>query len=499
MTEPLPPKPDESPKVYTISQVTQDIRAILESAFDSVWVEGEISNMKVATSQHAYFVLKDERAQIRCVMFKGQRVGLKYKPEDGDHVLAFGRVTVYDARGEYQIIVDTLEPCGLGALQKAFEQLKKKLSEEGLFDEARKRELPQFPWKIGIVTSPTGAAVRDIINVITRRNSKVSILLYPVKVQGEGAAEEIAKGIEEMNRRDDIDVLIVGRGGGSIEDLWAFNEEVVARAIYASRIPVVSAVGHEVDFTIADFVADVRAATPSAAAELVVPLSDDMVQDIRYLTDQLMESMRRKIGDYTDLLRHLIDRRFFREPMQILQAPAQRVDDLSQRLLRGLEQWYALQKQKLLSRVQQLVQASPQKTLPHRREKQAALQLRLLQGLGQWQVLQKQKLLSRVQQLIQASPQKTLPHRREKQAALQLRLLQQTSSQLQLKRERFEGIAKSLNALSPLAILDRGYSICTLTSTGDAIKSSAEAQEGDNVQVRLAKGRLDCIVEKKIE
>lgn len=450
MTEPI----SESPKVYTISQVTQDIRAILESAFDSIWVEGEISNMKVATSQHAYFVLKDERAQIRCVMFKGQRVGLKYKPEDGDHVLAFGRVTVYDARGEYQIIVETLEPCGLGALQKAFEQLKKKLSEEGLFDEARKRELPQFPWKIGIVTSPTGAAVRDIINVITRRNSKVSILLYPVKVQGEGAAEEIAKGIEEMNRRDDIDVLIVGRGGGSIEDLWAFNEEVVARAIFASRIPVVSAVGHEVDFTIADFVADVRAATPSAAAELVVPLSDDMAQDIRYLTDQILQSVRRKIGDYKDLLRHLIDRRFFREPMQILQAPAQRVDDLSQRLLRGLEQWH---------------------------------------------VLQKQKLLSRVQQLIQASPQKTIPYLKEKRETLQLRLLQQISSQLQLKRERFEGIAKSLNALSPLAILDRGYSICTLTSTGDVVKSSTETKEGDNVQVRLAKGRLDCIVEKKIE
>lgn len=445
---------DEQPKVYTVAQITQDIRAILESAFDRVWVEGEISNLRVASSQHAYFILKDERAQIRCVLFKGQRVGLKYKPEDGDHVLAFGRVAVYDARGEYQIIVETLEPRGLGALQKAFEQLKKKLDAEGLFAESRKRGLPQFPWKIGIVTSPTGAAIRDIINIIQRRNPKISVLLYPVKVQGEGAAAEIAQGIEAMNHRNDIDALIVGRGGGSIEDLWAFNEEIVARAIYNSRIPVVSAVGHEVDFTIADFVADLRAPTPSAAAELVVPLWSDTIQDIRDLADRLLETMRRQIAGYRDLLRHLIDRRFFREPMQILEAPSQRIDDLTQRLLRGL---------------------------------------------GQWHILQEQKLKGRVLRLFQASPQKTILHLQEKHTVLRHRLVRQMTSRIQLERERFEGIAKNLNALSPLAILDRGYSICTLARTGGAIKSGAEAHRGDLVQVRLAKGSLDCKVEKAIE
>lgn len=448
------PTSEEQPRIYTISEITQDIRAILESAFDRVWVEGEISNLRVAASQHAYFVLKDEKAQIRCVMFKGQRMGKKYKPEDGDHVLVCGRMAVYEARGEYQIIADSLEPRGLGALQKAFEQLQKKLAGEGLFAPARKRELPPFPWKIGIVTSPTGAAVRDIINVITRRNNLVSIVLYPVKVQGEGAAGEIAQAIQEMNRRDDIDVLIVGRGGGSIEDLWAFNEEAVARAIYASRIPVVSAVGHEIDFTIADFVADVRAATPSAAAELTVPLAGDIVQNIRSLTGSLLETMQNMTRDFKERLRYLIDRRFFREPMLILQTPAQRVDDLTQRLLRGL---------------------------------------------GQWHVLQNQRLKSKVQQLLQASPEKALPRMQEKHSALQHRLIHQMRSVLQLDRERFEGIAKNLNALSPLAILDRGYSICTLSSTGKAVKSSAETQPGDKVQVRLAQGRLDCKVEKGIE
>ncbi|MZH40469.1 MAG: exodeoxyribonuclease VII large subunit, partial [Nitrospinae bacterium] len=229
------------PQVYSVSGLTRDIRAILEAAFDSVWVEGEISNFRTAASGHSYFVLKDNNAQIRCVLFKGYRAGIKFQPEDGDQVLLFGRITVYDARGEYQIIAESLEAKGLGALQKAYEQLKLKLDKEGLFSEEKKKPLPEFPWKVGVVTSPTGAAVRDILNIIRRRNPKVSVLLCPARVQGEGSAEEIASGIRALNRRKDIEVIIVGRGGGSLEDLWAFNEEVVARAIYASRIPVVSA------------------------------------------------------------------------------------------------------------------------------------------------------------------------------------------------------------------------------------------------------------------
>ncbi|MBI4383285.1 MAG: exodeoxyribonuclease VII large subunit [Nitrospinae bacterium] len=459
MTEgrPLPARQEKEPpqpRIYSVSEVTQDIRAILESAFDALWVEGEISNLRVASSQHAYFVLKDDRAQVRCVMFRGQRAGMKYRPEDGDQVLAFGRITVYDARGEYQVIVETLEPRGLGALQKAFEQLKQKLSAEGLFDEARKRPLPEFPWKIGVVTSPTGAVIRDIIHVVRRRNPKVSLLLCPVKVQGEGAAEEIARAIAEMNRRGGLDVLIVGRGGGSIEDLWAFNEEVVARAIHASRIPVVSAVGHEVDFTIADFVADVRAPTPSAAAELTVPVLADVVRDIHSLAERLVSTLQSRVEDHGDLLRSLMDRRFFLEPLRILETPSQRLDDLTQRLIRGLDQW---------------------------------------------KVFQKQRLEHCVRRLIQASPQKELPRWEEKRAALERRLFQQLRSRLRIERERFEGTARNLNALSPLAILQRGYSICSSPVTGKAVTSSAEVRAGDPVQVRLAKGRLDCKVEKTAE
>ncbi len=439
------------PKIYTVSEVTRDIRAILEAAFDAVWIEGEISNLRVAASQHAYFVLKDKKSQIRCVLFKGYRAGLKYQPEDGDQVLLFGRATVYDARGEYQIIVETVEPRGLGALQKAFEQLKEKLAKEGLFDESRKKPIPEFPWKVGVVTSETGAAVRDILHVIRRRNPKVSVLINPVKVQGERAAKEIAEAIREMNRLKDINVLIVGRGGGSLEDLWAFNEEEVARAIFASKIPVISAVGHEIDFTIADFVADLRAPTPSAAAEMAVPVLSDTLRKLRSLTVRALSETESRIADYKEQLRYLIERRFFREPMQILLPMAQRLDDLNQRLLRGLDQW---------------------------------------------RVVQKQRLGNLVQQLFQVSPAKRVGQLKERLSALSHILVRQTVSFIRIEKERFEGTARNLNALSPLAILDRGYSICT--HDGKAVKASSQVKKGDPVRVRLSKGELDCTVDKTL-
>jgi exodeoxyribonuclease VII large subunit len=256
--------------VLTVSALTIELRAVLEERFPAVWVEGEISNFRLYGSGHAYFTLKDAEAQLRCVLFRNRGRRIKFEPADGLHVMAFGSVEVYAQRGEYQLVVELLEPKGLGALQLAFEQLKARLTLEGLFDPARKRELPRFPRKIGIVTSPSGAAIRDMLRVIGRRFGELHIVIAPAKVQGEGAAEEIAQGLRDLNALGDVDVIIVGRGGGSLEDLWAFNEEVVARAICASKAPVISAVGHEVDFTIADFVADLRAPTPSAAAELVV-------------------------------------------------------------------------------------------------------------------------------------------------------------------------------------------------------------------------------------
>src|SRR5579871_5543501 len=257
-------------QIFKVSELTERISEMLESAFDDVWVEGEVSNCHAAQSGHIYFTLKDARAQVKCVCFRDQARGLKCRPEDGLHLTVRGSIGVYQPRGEYQIYVSYIEPVGVGALQLAFEQLKKKLAAEGLFDESRKKPLPVLPRCIGLVTSPTGAAVRDILRILKRRFANVHVQIYPVKVQGEGAAKEIAAGLKYFSTAKFADVVILARGGGSLEDLWAFNEEIVARAISESRLPVISGVGHETDFTIADFVADLRAPTPSAAAEIVV-------------------------------------------------------------------------------------------------------------------------------------------------------------------------------------------------------------------------------------
>jgi len=283
--------------VLTVSELTTRLREVLEERFPAVWVEGEISNYRLYGSGHAYFTLKDADAQLRAVLFRNRMRRIRFEPADGLHVMAFGSVEVYPQRGEYQLVVELLEPKGLGALQLAFEQLKARLQAEGLFDPARKRELPRFPRKIGIVTSTSGAAIRDILRVIGRRFGELHIVIAPCRVQGEGAAEEIAQGLRDLNGLGDVDVIIVGRGGGSLEDLWAFNEEVVARAIAASKAPVVSAVGHEVDFTIADFVADLRAPTPSAAAELVVREKQAVVDTLAQLQARLARVAARPLRD----------------------------------------------------------------------------------------------------------------------------------------------------------------------------------------------------------
>jgi exodeoxyribonuclease VII large subunit len=442
---------EASPQIYSVSEITGDVKSILESAFDSVWIEGEISNLRIPNSQHSYFILKDDRSQIRCVLFKGFRSGLKFQPENGDHVLLFGRFTVYESRGDYQVIVERIEPKGLGALQQSFEKLKARLMQEGLFKEEQKKLLPLFPWRVGIVTSSSGAAVQDIINIIQRRNPKVSLLIYPVKVQGEGAAEEISNAIQQMNKIHDLDVLIVGRGGGSIEDLWAFNEEIVARAISKSILPVVSAVGHEIDFTIADFVADLRAPTPSAAAELVVPILDEKIKKISMMSEELLVILQNKIQQYDDLLKRLMERRFFKDPIYIVQPQTQRLDDLNNRLFRGLNQWVLLQSQKFSGIIHQLVHLTPSKNIYQLREKKMLLFHLLVQNI---------------------------------------------KSRTRLDQERFDGFLKNLNALSPLAILDRGYSITNFQ--GKALTQSNRVKEGESINVRLAKGQLRCTIDKII-
>ena len=296
--------------VLTISELTRRLQEVLEDRFPAVWVEGEISNFRLYGSGHAYFTLKDADAQIRAVLFRNRARRIKFEPADGLHVIAFGSIEVYAQRGEYQMVIELLEPKGLGALQLAFEQLKTRLQAEGLFDQARKRELPRFPRKIGIVTSPSGAAIRDMLRVIGRRFGELHIVVAPCRVQGEGAAEEITQGLRDLNALGGVDVIIVGRGGGSLEDLWAFNEESVARAIAGSKVPVISAVGHEVDFTIADFVADLRAPTPSAAAELVVREKQAVVDSLGQLRARLerfaarpLRDLERRVDELTARLR----------------------------------------------------------------------------------------------------------------------------------------------------------------------------------------------------
>lgn len=319
-----------TPPVLTVTELTQSIRGLLEGNFPDVWVCGEVSNWRPASSGHWYFSLKDAESQLSAVMFRGVNSAVKFKVEQGMELICHGRLSVYPPRGSYQIIIDSCEPKGVGALQLAFEQLKQKLAAEGLFDKAHKIPIPFLPQRVGVVTSPTGAAIKDICNVLRRRFPSVEICLVPVRVQGDGAAAEIARAIALLDARGDVDVMIVGRGGGSIEDLWAFNEEAVARAIFAARTPVVSAVGHEIDFTIADFVADLRAATPSAAAELVVPVCSELRAAIIDKRRQLVQGLRTRLSRSAERLHHLRHR--LRFPVSRITDGYQWVDNLRERL-----------------------------------------------------------------------------------------------------------------------------------------------------------------------
>ena len=437
---------------FSVSALTQMIKQHLEVRFGDVWVEGEISNLKVPASGHLYLTLKDVNAQIRCVVFRSSARLLKFRPKDGQQVLCRGRVTVYEPRGDYQLVVDHLEPRGVGALQLAFEQLKERLRKEGLFDPARKKPLPVFPRRIGVVTSPSGAAVRDILKVLRHRFANLAILINPVPVQGEGAAAAIASAIDELNDRGDVDVLLVSRGGGSLEDLWAFNEEAVARAIARSKIPVISAVGHEVDYTIADFVADLRAPTPSAAAEMVI-------RSKREWRDQIESRMARLGGEILRQLERVrgrlqAHRRVLRDPRSLIEAHLLRLDEFEGRMHRGL--FNAMHRQ--AARLHHL-----RESLRHR------------------------------------SPEERL-HRLVTQAReVTKRLNLQAGFFLRQKRSRLEFLIAGLDNLSPLAILGRGYSITRKLPEMTLLKSVRSVAKGERVHVRLHEGALICHVEEARE
>ncbi len=438
-------------KIYSVSEISQELKGLLELKFPDVWVAGEVSNFRGAASGHLYFTLKDASAQLRAVCFRNQARYLKFKPQDGISVIARGHLSVYEGRGEYQLYVDFLEPAGLGALQLAFEQLKAKLAAEGLFDAARKKPLPVLPRAIGVVTSPSGAAVRDILRVLRRRFRNMNVLLYPAKVQGEGAAAEIAEGIGYFNRHHVVDVMIVGRGGGSLEDLWAFNEETVARAIAASKIPVISAVGHETDFTIADFVADLRAPTPSAAAEIVVHRKQDFVADLRERTRRMTQIVRLQLsearGRFTELRMHHV----FQTLSTRLSERAQRVDDGAADLQRWIREKLTASRQAWLASSAGIVRYDFRRLLGLKRA-----------GLDE-------------------RATKVETHFREFLTERRNRLIQVEA----LLRER-----------SPLTILDRGYSI-TRDAAGRIVRDAGQITIGDDISIRLARGELGAAVTKK--
>ncbi|MBI4446351.1 MAG: exodeoxyribonuclease VII large subunit [Acidobacteria bacterium] len=354
-------------QIFSVSQIINDVRFQLETRFNNVWVRGEISNFRVPPSGHFYFTLRDSDAQLKAVCFKLQNCYLKFRPEDGLDVIARGSLSVYPPRGEFQLVVEFMEPVGRGALQIAFEQLKARLENENLFDPARKRSLPLLPARIGVVTSPTGAAIQDILRVLERRNDRVDILIFPVKVQGPGAAQEIARAVEYLNSHKDIDVLIVARGGGTLEDLWAFNEEVVARAIYNSAIPVISAVGHQTDFTIADFVADLRAPTPSAAAEIVSAARSDLVSRIEHLTRRSTHGIKLVIQQMRRSLHQAASSRGFVHAESRLRHMLQRLDELQARLSKTVPVWIEPLR-KSIARLERSANQCVRYILQHRRQ-----------------------------------------------------------------------------------------------------------------------------------
>lgn len=415
-----------------------------------MWVRGEISNFKHHSSGHMYFSLKDDRAQLKAACFRNSNYYLKFRPEDGLEVLVRGRLSVYEPRGDYQILVEYMEPVGVGSLQLAFEQLKHKLRSEGLFDEAHKVRLPLLPRKVGVVTSPTGAAIQDILRILNRRNASLDILIYPARVQGAGAAEEIAAGVTYFNTRNDIDVIVVARGGGSMEDLWAFNEEIVARSIYVSKIPVISAVGHEVDFTIADFVADLRAPTPSAAAEMVSGAREDLKATVESLSRRALQAVRLLVERRRSALERLARNRAFNVAPNKIRELAQRFDEAILRMSQSTRRY-----------------------LTAIRHRERVLQLRL----------------------VKVDLRQTIARNREILAGKRNRLHSAARTWLQNRRSRLELQVGRIHALSPLAILKRGYAICR-NEQGAILREAAEAVCGDRVEVMLARGRLGCRVEQ---
>lgn len=435
-------------EVLSVSQLNRQARQLLETHLPLLWVEGELSNVSIPSSGHWYFTLKDDQAQVRCCMFRNRNMLVRFRPQQGQHVLIRARVSLYEGRGDYQIIVEHMEEAGSGALQRAFDELKHRLSAEGLFNEAHKKALPEIPKHIAVITSPTGAAIRDVLSVLERRFAGIPVTVIPVAVQGKESAPQIVKAIDLANKANLFDVILLTRGGGSMEDLWSFNEEIVARAIFNSQLPIVSAVGHEVDFTIADFVADLRAPTPSAAAEILVPDGDEWLDKFIGYEVLLEEAMQRKLLQLQRHLQHLRQR--LRHPRERLEQQAQRLDNLELRLKNHI------------------------KNLLNRHQHQfAQLHLRM-----------------------QAHhPQVRLARLRERLHTVQTQLHKAQFSAIDRQKLRLATAARMLNTLSPLNTLERGFALVNDTETGQLITDRQQLQPGQRLHTRLARGGFRSTVE----
>ncbi|WDY53898.1 exodeoxyribonuclease VII large subunit [Vibrio fluvialis] len=437
-----------NPNIYTVSRLNAEVRLLLENEMGIVWLLGEISNFSAPVSGHWYLTLKDSRAQVKCAMFKGSNRLVRFKPQNGQQVLVKARLSLYEPRGDYQIIIESMQPEGDGRLQQEFDQLKMQLAAEGLFAQTLKKPLPEHPRCVGIITSKTGAALHDILQVLKRRDPSLPIIIYPTLVQGEDAAIQIAQAIGRANARGECDVLIVGRGGGSLEDLWCFNHEIVARTIAASQIPIISAVGHEIDVTIADFVADVRAPTPSAAAELVSRDNSHKKQAFQGYEHKLASAIRHYFAEQKVSLKQLQYRLDKQHPMYRLQRQQQQLDELSMRLER------AVQKQ--------------------------------LNGTRQHLAKQQHRL-----QLL--SPEKTLREQRYTLALRERNMIDAMQRQLVMSQHRFTRLIDKLDTVSPLATLSRGYSI-TQTAQGKIVRQATDVKTGDQLITRLADGDVHSTV-----
>ena len=448
-----PPRGAPRRQAWTVSQLSERIRGALETSFFDVWVEGEVSNLSLAGSGHWYFTLKDERAQLRAVVWKTDARLIRFRPKDGLKVLVRGSLRVYAPKGEYQIQVQVIEPLGKGSLQQAFEELKERLAKEGLFDAGRKRPLPQLPRRIGVVTSPAGAVIRDFLRVLRSRYRNLDVVVYPARVQGPEAAAEIVAGIRALQRVPSLDVLVVARGGGSLEDLWPFNEERVARALAASRIPTISAIGHETDFTIADFVADLRAATPSAAAERVVQAKEELAARVVSLQRRASGALRLRLTRTRARVAAVTSHRVFEAERGRLHTSAQRTDELMRRAEAGLHRRFERSRERLGRGVTRLEAFRWQRQLAGQRERVELSRRRLL-GLARGALVARRGVLARA--------------------------------------------LGKLDSLSPLAVLGRGYALVWYEPAGRLLRSPADVVPGDPLRIRLAEGELAATVAAKV-